>query len=143
MSVEQETTIEEIDQVVNGNVADDVNQLVSVLSTANMQFGKAMSRALHASIGVACALSLKERNNCLVLILEGPPGIGKSEAVRSLEPVRPATKKVLIRKDNFTTASFVSHASIGPPNNFRKTTCCPSSREDNSHERTRDIIWCG
>ena len=83
MSVEQETTIEEIDQVVNGNVADDVNQLVSVLSTANMQFGKAMSRALHASIGVACALSLKERNNCLVLILEGPPGIGKSEAVRS------------------------------------------------------------
>ena len=100
----------ETDHVVNGNVAEG-NPLAGVLLTANLQFSKSMSRALHAGLGVVCALSLKERNNCLVVILEGPPGIGKSEAVRALEPIRPATKKVLMRKDNFTPASFVSHAS--------------------------------
>src|ERR1700733_657719 len=106
----QQDNLDVITDKINFNIAE-VNTLVEVLSQATMQFGKVMSRALHACIGVVAALSLKERNNCLVLILEGPPGIGKSEAIRALEPIRPATKKVLIREDNFTPASFVSHAS--------------------------------
>ena len=64
-----------------------------------------------AALGVVCSLSLKNRDHCLVLIFEGTSGQGKSIIVRLLEPDREASKERLERVDDFTSASFVSHAS--------------------------------
>ena len=70
-------------------------------------------QAVKACLAVIAAISLSHRDNCLVLIFEGPSGRGKSVVVRSLmpDPNGAAMHTHLIRADEFTPASFVSHAA--------------------------------
>jgi hypothetical protein len=70
-----------------------------------------LSDSIKAALAVVASLSLKERDHCLVLVFEGGAGQGKSIIVRSLMPDRVGTEKFLQRVDDFTPASFVSHAS--------------------------------
>ncbi len=66
-------------------------------------------RAALATIG---ALSIQERTHCLVLIFEGPASSGKSIVISSLDPPKNGPEEeYLYRSDDFTPASFVSHAS--------------------------------
>ena len=70
-----------------------------------------LSDSIKVALAVVAALSLKGRDHCLVVVFEGGSGQGKSIIVRSLMPDRPETEKFLKRVDDFTPASFVSHAS--------------------------------
>src|SRR5262245_13299676 len=83
----------------------DVQQLVQ------RHYGRKHWLAVKAAIGLTTALSLKERDNCLVLVFEGASGKGKSVVVRMVMPDRDSNKKYLYRIDDFTPASFVSHAA--------------------------------
>jgi hypothetical protein len=70
-----------------------------------------LARSIKAALGVMAALSLKGRDHCLVLVFEGGSGRGKSVIVRSIMPQGSETAAFLKRVDDFTPASFVSHAS--------------------------------
>lgn len=85
--------------------------LVAVLDEVREQYSSDLAEAVRAGLGVIASLSLQQRDHCLVMIYEGGPGAGKSVTVRLLTPDRPETKKMLERVDNFTSASFVSHAA--------------------------------
>lgn len=74
-------------------------------------YGEELWQAVKAGIAVIASLSLARRDHCLPLIYEGPSGQGKSVVIRMLMPERNATRKHVIRIDNFTPASFVSHAA--------------------------------
>lgn len=86
-------------------------KLDDVLAAVREQYSNELAQAVHAGLGVIASLSLKQRDHCLVLIYEGGPGTGKSTTVRLLSPDRPDNKRFLERVDNFTPASFVSHAA--------------------------------
>ena len=85
--------------------------LNTILAEVRDQYSNELAEAVHAGLGVIASLSLQQRDHCLVMIYEGGPGAGKSVTVRMLTPDRPDTKKLLERVDNFTSASFVSHAA--------------------------------
>lgn len=97
---------------VNRNVADS-NRLDVVLAEMRQQYSGELAQALHAGLGVAASLSLKDRDNCLVMIYEGTSGVGKSTVVRMFGPASKSSKthKVFERVDSFTPASFVSNSS--------------------------------
>lgn len=67
--------------------------------------------ACRAALATVGSLSLLERVHCLVLIFEGPPSSGKSIVVGSLDPPDQRSEQFLYRSDDFTPASFVSHAA--------------------------------
>ena len=68
-------------------------------------------QAVKVGIAVIASLSLKGRDNCVVLVYEGPSGAGKSITIRLVMPDRESTQIFLLRIDDFTPASFVSHAA--------------------------------
>src|SRR5688572_30013730 len=67
-------------------------------------------QAIAANCAVIASLSLQGRDHCLVLVHEGPSGQGKSTVIRAVMPTTP-TQTYLLRLDDFTPASFVSHAA--------------------------------
>src|SRR5262249_20359854 len=64
-------------------------------------------------------------DNCLALVYEGSSGKGKSVIVRMLMPDRPTTKAALCRVDDFTPASFVSHAANRTEAQLKKIDLLP------------------
>jgi hypothetical protein len=67
--------------------------------------------ATRAALGVVASLSLKDRDHCLALVFVGASGQGKSITARMVSPAVEAARNYLIRADDFTPASFVSHAA--------------------------------
>ena len=67
-----------------------------------------------------------ERTHCLVLVFEGPASSGKSIVISSLDPPKngPA-EQFLYRSDDFTPASFVSHASDKSERELEKIDLLP------------------
>lgn len=74
-------------------------------------YGEDIWQAVKVAIAVIASLSLKGRDNCVVLVYEGASGRGKSITIRLVMPDRPSTEQFLSRQDDFTPASFVSHAA--------------------------------
>jgi hypothetical protein len=93
------------------NKADDT--LEAVVAEMRNEYDANLAQGLYAGMGVAASLSLKGRDNCLVLIYEGASGHGKSIVVRALGPATKSspTHKMFERVDKFTPASFVSNSS--------------------------------
>ncbi len=85
--------------------------LPRVAEVVKQHYGDEICRAIKAGIAVVACHSLKEREHCLSLNFVGPSGKGKSVSVNVFMPIGPSTKKYLHRVDNFTPASFVSHAA--------------------------------
>ena len=74
-------------------------------------YGEDIWQAIKVAIAVIASLSLKGRDNCVVLVYEGASGRGKSITIRLVMPDRPSTEQFLSRQDDFTPAAFVSHAA--------------------------------
>lgn len=82
-----------------------------VASLTRQHYREELCQSIKAALGVIALLSIKGRDHCLVLVFEGGSGRGKSIIVRAIMSDRPATEEFLSRVDDFTPASFVSHAS--------------------------------
>ena len=91
--------------------AVDVAAISDVLQTIRKHYGEEIAKAVEAGIAVVACQSLKEREHCLSLDFVGPSGKGKSVSVNVLMPIDASTMNYLYRVDNFTPASFVSHAA--------------------------------
>jgi hypothetical protein len=89
---------------VNATTLENVAQIV------RKHYGEDIWQAVKVAIGIIASLSLKGRDNCVVLIYEGASGRGKSITIRLVMPNMP-TDQFLLRVDDFTPASFVSHAA--------------------------------
>ena len=87
------------------------SDLKDVLDTIRLNYREELAQAVKVSLGVIASLSFKNRDHCLVMVLEGGSGRGKSLTIRVLNPDRATTPAVLERVDDFTPASFVSHAA--------------------------------
>lgn len=85
--------------------------LADVAELILQHYRQELCQAIKASLGVVASLSLKKRDHCLVVVFEGPSGRGKSIVIRVTMPDRESTGNYLLRVDDFTPASFVSHAS--------------------------------
>jgi hypothetical protein len=93
---------------------DDSTAPISLATVTDLIAGhyrEELALAVKAGLAVIASLSLKGRDHCLVLVFEGGSGRGKSIIVRVLMPDRAGTDSFLERADDFTPASFVSHAS--------------------------------
>src|SRR5215467_14780357 len=82
-----------------------------VAAIVRKHYGEDIWQAVRVALAVIASLSLKGRDNCVVLVYEGVSGQGKSITIRLLMPDQPITHQHLIRIDDFTPASFVSHAA--------------------------------
>jgi hypothetical protein len=87
------------------------NDLEAVASVVRKHYDEDIWQAVKIAIAVIASLSLKGRDNCIVLVYEGASGRGKSITIRLVMPDRSNTHNVLVRVDDFTPASFVSHAA--------------------------------
>jgi len=85
--------------------------LSKVGDVVQLHYGDELWQAVKAGIAVIASLSLQRRDQCLPLIYEGPSGHGKSVVIRMLMSDHVLTKRYLCRIDDFTPASFVSHAA--------------------------------
>ena len=90
---------------MNQSKLDNVREIVV------KHYGEDIWQAVKVAIAVIASLSLKGRDNCVVLVYEGASGRGKSITIRLVMPNRPSTQKFLLRVDDFTPASFVSQAA--------------------------------
>ena len=88
----------------------DRSALEAGLALVGSHYRQELCQAIKAALGVIASLSLKGRDHCLVLVFEGASGRGKSIIVRVLMPDS-ETERYLVRADDFTPASFVSHAA--------------------------------
>jgi hypothetical protein len=88
-----------------------VVQWSDVAAVIRSHYREELCQSVKAALAVVASLSFKKRDHCLVLVFEGSSGVGKSIIVRALLPDRESTKAYLERVDDFTPASFVSHAS--------------------------------
>ena len=93
------------------DATDTSQDLLAVAARVLRHYGEELWRAVKTSLGVVTSLSLRKRQQCLVLVHEGTSGKGKSAVVRLMMPDRTATRKYVERADDFTPASFVSHAA--------------------------------
>jgi hypothetical protein len=106
-----------LEDAVEVVVASEVTEagsrsLADVMEIVREHFGDGICRAVKAALGVIGSLSLKKRDNCLVLVYEGSSGTGKSTTVRIVTPESgERAERFLERSDNFTPASFVSQAA--------------------------------
>jgi hypothetical protein len=103
--------------------------LADVAQVIQVHYREELWLAVKAIIGVISSLSFKKRDHCLVLVLEGPPGQGKSIAIRVAMPDRESTKGYLVRVDDFTPASFVSHAANRSKKQLEKIDLLPRVKD--------------
>jgi hypothetical protein len=99
--------------------------LEKISQMVQQHFSEEIWRATKIGIGIIASLSLKERDNCLVLVFEGTSGKGKSTVVRLLMSDRAETEKWLHRVDDFTPAAFVSHAANRKVEQLKKIDLLP------------------
>jgi alpha-D-ribose 1-methylphosphonate 5-triphosphate synthase subunit PhnL len=85
--------------------------LAQVAEVVRKHYGEDIWHAVKIGLAVVLSLSLTGRDNCVVLVYEGASGQGKSITIRLLMSDRDSTARYLIRIDDFTPASFVSHAA--------------------------------
>jgi hypothetical protein len=90
---EESVSLRDVQAAVRGHYREDIWQ------------------GIKAAIGLIASMSLQRRDNCAVLVFEGASGRGKSIIVRSLMSNAEDTDPIVVRVDNFTAASFVSHAA--------------------------------
>jgi len=95
----------------NGHESDTSITLCNVAEVVLHHYSEEIWQGLKAAIGVITSPSLRGRDHCFVLVFEGPSGKGKSIIIRMVMPDRPSTENFLHRVDDFTPASFVSHAA--------------------------------
>ncbi len=86
-------------------------ELADVIDKAENHYGEEIAMAIKAGLSVVGTHSLAQREHCLCLVIVGASGKGKSVSVNVLMPDRESTKGYLHRCDDFTPASFVSHAA--------------------------------
>jgi len=98
---------------MNSNTDESSEPVITLKDVMTVVEGhySGLLQAIKTGIGVIASLSLQRRDNCLALIYEGCSGVGKSTVVSVLMPDRPTTNKFMYRLDDFTPASFVSHAA--------------------------------
>ena len=82
--------------------------------------------ALRAGLAVIGSTSFKDRPHPLALIFEGASGRGKSTVINMCAPISEDAKAVVLRVDNFTPASFVSHAASVSKEELCCCCCCCS-----------------
>jgi len=95
----------------NGKPSASQITLAQVAEVVRKHYGEDIWQAVKIGLAIVLSLSLKGRDNCVVLVYEGASGQGKSITIRLLMSDRDSTAKYLIRIDDFTPASFVSHAA--------------------------------
>jgi hypothetical protein len=95
----------------NGKQSASQITLAQVAEVVQKHYGEDIWQAVKIGLALVLSLSLKGRDNCVVLVYEGASGQGKSITIRLLMSDRDNTAKYLIRIDDFTPASFVSHAA--------------------------------
>lgn len=103
--------------------------LLDVAGVVRQHFREELWRAIKTALGVIASLSLKGRDHCLVLVFEGPSGQGKSITVRVVMSDRASTEKYLHRLDDFTPASFVSHAANRTEKHLKEIDLLPKIRD--------------
>lgn len=91
--------------------SDNQTSLSDVVAKVESHYGADLAMAVKGGCAVVACHSLQERESCLSLLYVGASGKGKSVTVNTFEPDRPSTRCYLHRIDDFTPASFVSHAA--------------------------------
>ena len=115
---------------LNLRVATDTSQaLAAVAARVRQHYGEDLWRAVKTSLAVVTSLSLRKRHHCVVLVHEGASGKGKSAVVRVLMPDGNATRSYVERADDFTPASFVSHAANRTPKELAKIDLLPRVKD--------------
>jgi len=106
------STVERI-RPMSDNGIPSVSQitLAQVAEVVRKHYGEDIWQAVKIGLAVVLSLSLTGRDNCVVLVYEGASGQRKSITIRLLMSDRDSTARYLIRIDDFTPASFVSHAA--------------------------------
>lgn len=99
--------------------------LQDVALLVRQHYREELWQAIKVALGVIASLSLSKRDHCQVLVFEGPSGQGKSIVIRVIMPDRESTKRFLVRVDDFTPASFVSHAANRSRNQLEKIDLLP------------------
>lgn len=102
-----------------------VVQWSDVAAVIRSHYREELCQSVKAALAVIASLSLKKRDHCLVLVFEGGSGRGKSIIVRVIMPDGPRTQEYLERVDDFTPASFVSHASNRTPDELAAIDLLP------------------
>jgi hypothetical protein len=105
-----------------------VVQWSDVAAVIRSHYREELCQSVKAALAVVASLSLKRRDHCLVLVFEGGSGRGKSIIVRVILPDGPRTQEFLERVDDFTPASFVSHASNRTPDELAAIDLLPRIR---------------
>jgi hypothetical protein len=100
-------------------------QWSDVAAVIRSHYREELCQSVKAALAVVASLSLKKRDHCLVLVFVGGSGRGKSIIVRVILPDGPRTEKFLERVDDFTPASFVSHASNRTPDELAAIDLLP------------------
>jgi hypothetical protein len=113
----------------NGNQPFTQMTLTRVSEIVKKHYGEDLWLPVKIGLAVIASLSLKGRDNCLVLVYEGGSGQGKSITVRLLMADRPSTEHYLLRVDDFTAASFVSHAANKTTSKLAQIDLLPQLRD--------------
>ena len=108
---------------------EPIRSLSEVASVIRKDYREELWLAVKTELAVIASMSLKGRDHCLVLIFEGPSGKGKSIVTRIAAPDRPSTKAFLQRVDDFTPASFVSHAANRSKKELTKIDLLPRLKD--------------
>lgn len=103
--------------------------LGDVLDQVRKHYGDEIAMANKAGLALVGSHSLMQREHCLSLIYVGAAGKGKSISVDLLKSDRTTTENYLYRVDNFTPASFVSHAANKNPAQLAKIDLLPKVKD--------------
>lgn len=87
------------------------NLLATAVAKVREYYGEDIANAVRACASVVAAHSQRQREHCLAVIVVGPSGKGKSVVINVFNSDRVGNNKFLHRVDDFTPASFVSHAA--------------------------------
>jgi len=115
--------------VQNGNAASGPITLAGVANVVRQHYGEDIWKAVKVALAVIVSLSLKGRDNCVVIVYEGPSGRGKSIIIRLVMSDRISTEAFLFRVDDFTPASFGSHAANKKPAQLKLIDLLPQVKD--------------
>lgn len=102
---------------------DEPPTIEDVRAVVRKHYPEELWQGVKTAIGVIASLSLAGRDNCLVLVYEGAPSMGKSVIVRIVSPDRPDA--CTLQVDKFTPAAFVSSAASRTEEELRKNDLLP------------------
>ena len=112
---------------INGNEVESVQPIIQsdegeeqvelsledILTTVNKHFAATPSIAdgTEVCIAAVCSLLLADTEGCIALVLEGPASTGKTTVLKFFRTSSMQDGELVVVTDNFTPASFVSHAA--------------------------------